>query len=100
MYTVPGHAVDDRIYLIRRGRVRSEHEVPRSERERARLLEMVEDVFNPSERDSAQLPSHEVDELLLLSSWFRRFPKELDRSRAASAYVAEQPFVGVRQLTA
>ena len=100
VYTVPGYNGDDRIYLIRRGRVRAEHELPRSDQERARLLEMVEDVFNPSERESAQLPSHEIDELLLLSSWFRRFPKELARSRAASAFVAEQPTHEVRQRTA
>jgi len=58
-----------------------------------RLLEMVESVFNPTERDTAQVPSHEVDELLLLSSWFRRFPAELGRSRAASAFVAEPPLL-------
>jgi hypothetical protein len=52
---------------------------------------MVESVFSPVERDTAQVPSHEIDELLLLSSWFRRFPAELARSRAASAYVAEPP---------
>jgi hypothetical protein len=27
-----------------------------------------------------QVPSHEIDELLLLSSWFRRFPEELGRT--------------------
>ena len=91
VYTVPGHDGDDRVYLIRRGRVRGEYDVPRTDRERARLLEMVESVFAPVERDSAQVPSHEVDELLLLSSWFRRFPAELARSRAASAYAAEPP---------
>ena len=62
--------------------------MPRSEHERVRLLEMVEDVFSPVERDSAQVPSHEVDELLLLSSWFRRFPDELARSRQAAEFVA------------
>ena len=56
-----------------------------------RLLEMVEDVFNPTERDTAQVPSHEIDELLLLSSWFRRFPAELERSRAAKEFVADPP---------
>jgi hypothetical protein len=65
--------------------------MPRSEHERIRLLEMVESVFGPVERDSTQVPSHEVDELLLLSSWFRRFPAELARSRGASAFVAEPP---------
>ena len=100
VYTVPGYNGDDRIYLIRRGRVRDERAIPRSDEERSRLAEMVEDVFNPSERDSAQLPSHEVDELLLLSSWFRRFPKELDRSTAASAFNGATPFAEGRQLTA
>jgi excinuclease ABC subunit C len=91
VYTVPGHDGDDRIYLIRRGRVRGEYQMPRSERDRIRLLEMVESVFNPVERDTAQVPSHEVDELLLLSSWFRRFPDELERSCAASRFVQEPP---------
>jgi excinuclease ABC subunit C len=91
VYTVPGHDGDDRLYLIRRGRVRGEYTIPRSEQDRIRLLEMVEQVFNPVERDSAQVPSHEVDELLLLSSWFRRFPHELGRSREAKAFVAEPP---------
>ena len=100
VYTVPGFNGEDRVYLIRRGRVRSEHEIPRSDQERTRLVEMVEGVFNPAQRDSAQLPSHEVDELLLLSSWFRRFPEELARSSAASAFIAGQSFPEVRQLTA
>jgi excinuclease ABC subunit C len=91
VYTVPGHEGDDRVYLIRRGRVRGEYAMPRSERERIELLEMVENVFDPIERDSAQVPSHEIDELLILSSWFRRFPAELARSRGASAFVAEPP---------
>jgi excinuclease ABC subunit C len=91
VYTVPGHEGDDRVYLIRRGRVRGEYAMPRSERQRIELLEMVQNVFDPVERDTAQVPSHEIDELLLLSSWFRRFPAELARSRGASAFVAEPP---------
>jgi excinuclease ABC subunit C len=91
VYTVPGHAGDDRVYLIRRGRVRAEYAMPRSEQDRARLFEMIDDVFSPAERDSAQVPSHEVDELLLLSSWFRRFPAELARSRQAREFVEAPP---------
>lgn len=89
VYTVPGFEGDDRIYLIRRGRVRGEYEIPRNESDRVRLLEMVEDVFNPVDRDTAQVPAHEIDELLLLSSWFRRFPVELTRSRQARAFAAQ-----------
>lgn len=91
VYVVPGHEGDDRVYLIRRGRVRGEYVMPRSERERGALLEMVEDIFNPADRDTAQVPSHEVDELLLLSSWFRRFPDEMGRVRQAAAFVEAPP---------
>jgi excinuclease ABC subunit C len=91
VYTVPGHDGEDRLYLIRRGRVRGEYPLPRSEQDRARLLDVVDDVFNPAERDTSQVPSHEVDELLLLSSWFRRFPAELARSRHAAEFAAAPP---------
>jgi len=91
IYQVPGHGGDDRVYLIRRGRVRGEYPLPRSAPEQAALRAMVEDVFNSSERDLSQVPSHEVDELLLLSSWFRRFPGELGHARPAASYVPELP---------
>jgi excinuclease ABC subunit C len=94
VYTVPGHDGDDRVYLIRRGRVRGEHTIPRSEQDRLRLLEMVEGVFSPAEHHTAQIPSHEVDELLLLSSWFRRFPAELARSRQAREFLSAPPPLG------
>ncbi len=88
VYTVPGHEGDDRVYLIRRGRVRGETPVPRTDAERVQLVEMLTSVFEPVERDTSQVPSHEIDELLLLSSWFRRFPVELERSQPHKAFVA------------
>ena len=48
-----------------------------------RLLGVIDEVFTPVERNTAQIPTHEIDELLLLSSWFRRFPGELERTSAA-----------------
>jgi excinuclease ABC subunit C len=81
VYTVPGHEGADRVYLIRRGRVRAELNEPRTPAERSRLSEMIVDIFGTYERASAQIPTHEIDELLLLSTWFRRFPSELDRTR-------------------
>jgi excinuclease ABC subunit C len=47
------------------------------------MMAMIDDVFSPVERDTGQIPTHEIDELLLLSSWFRRFPAELERTSAA-----------------
>ena len=54
----------------------------------ASLDGMIDDVFTPVEREPAQIPTHEIDELLLLSSWFRRFPEELERTSASAGVVA------------
>jgi excinuclease ABC subunit C len=87
VYPVPGHEGDDRVYLIRRGRVRAEQPAPRTARERRALARLVEDVYGAAERESAQVPTHEIDELLLLSSWFRRFPDELERTERPPSIV-------------
>ena len=84
VYHVPGHGGDDRVYLIRRGRVRSEHAAPTCPKSRAALQSATDEVFGSVERESATVPSHEIDELLLLSSWFRRFPAELERTEKHS----------------
>ena len=83
VYTVPGHEGADRVYLIRRGRVRAELDRPATPADAARLLGLIDEVFTPIERNTSQIPTHEIDELLLLSSWFRRFPSELERTSAA-----------------
>jgi excinuclease ABC subunit C len=82
VYPVAGHDGEDRVYVIRRGRVRAELPAPRTVRERARLRRTVAEVFDRTEHKGAQIPTHEIDELLLLSSWFRRFPAELRRTTA------------------
>jgi len=81
-YSVPGHDGDDRIYLVRRGRVRAEAPMPKTAADAASLAGLIDQVFTPVERATAQIPTHEIDELLLLSSWFRRFPAELERTSA------------------
>ena len=86
VYTVPGVDGDDRVYVIRRGQVRAEEPAPRCRQDRSRIRELVEDVFRSTERPSASIPTHEIDELLLLSSWFRRFPKELERTEGAEQW--------------
>src|SRR5882762_5454903 len=68
VYTVPGHEGDDRVYLIRRGVVRAELGKPKSSRDRRSMKQLVEDIFSPEDKPStAQVPTHEIDELLLLS---------------------------------
>jgi len=81
LYTVQGHEGDDRLYLIRRGRVRAEVPAPKTARDRRSLDELVQSVYSAPEKKSSSVPTHEIDELLLLSSWFRRNPGELDNTR-------------------
>jgi excinuclease ABC subunit C len=85
VYTVPGYDGQDRVYLVRRGRVRAELDRPATAADATRLLGLIEEIFTPAERNTAQIPTHEIDELLLLSSWFRRFPGELERTSAAGS---------------
>src|SRR5438128_7457742 len=81
VYTVPGHEGEDKVYLIRRGVVRAEVAKPRSSKDRRTMRQLVEDIFSQPVTPTAQVPTHEIDELLLLSSWFRRFPAEMKRTR-------------------
>ena len=83
VYTVPGVDGPDRVYVIRRGRVRGEMNAPASAEEVALLNRLLDEAFADAV-DGLQVPAHEVDELLLLSSWFRRNPRELDRTRPVS----------------
>ncbi|HVX38797.1 MAG TPA: UvrB/UvrC motif-containing protein [Gemmatimonadaceae bacterium] len=85
VYTVPGFDGDDRVYLIRRGCVRGEATRPRTPAEAVRLMGLIDEVYSPASQIGGQIPTHEIDELLLLSSWFRRFPEELERTSASSA---------------
>ncbi len=84
VYTVPGHEGDDRVYVVKRGVVRAELEKPRSSWQRTKMKRLVEDIFGHGEKLSTVIPTHEIDELLLLSSWFRRFPDEMGRTRQVS----------------
>ena len=84
VYTVPGHEGEDKVYLIRRGVVRAELSKPKSSKDRRTMKQLVDDIFSQPQSASSQVPTHEIDELLLLSSWFRRFPKEMKRTRQVS----------------
>ena len=48
------------------------------------MKQLVQDIFSPEDKPTAQVPTHEIDELLRLSSWFRRFPTEMRRTKQVS----------------
>lgn len=82
-YTVAGVDGDDRVYLIRRGVVREELPAPASRRDRAALEAAAQRVAADVPVTGARaIPRHEVDELLVIASWFRTHPEELSRTES------------------
>ena len=81
-YTVPDARGDDRVYAIRRGCVRAEAPAPTTPIERAAWDARVAELFGSGVRGPRTVPGHEVDEVILVAGWFRKYPKELDRTVA------------------
>ncbi|MEO6778808.1 MAG: UvrB/UvrC motif-containing protein [Gemmatimonadaceae bacterium] len=80
VYNVTGCDGRDRSYVIRRGVVRAELETPRNRRDRTAMRRLVDDIFGDKAAQGSAVPTHEIDELLLLSSWFRKYPGEMERA--------------------
>jgi hypothetical protein len=58
---------------------------PRTASQKAKLKKLASDIFGtPTEKPALSVPTHEIDELLLLSSWFRRFPAEMTKTMQVS----------------
>lgn len=79
-YTVPGTDGDDRVYLVRRGSVRRELPAPRSRSERLKLDRIAREIYETPEADGTMVSKRKVEEILLLSHWFRTRPAELQRT--------------------
>ncbi len=89
LYRVPGFAGDDRIYLIRRGRIRRDYAYPKSKRDRSRVSKAVGDVYRSVERGPAALQPHEAAEILLVARWFELRPRELERTVTPQRWLEE-----------
>lgn len=85
-YPVSGFGGDDRIYLIRRGTVRAELTAPRSTAERLALARRAETIFGPEESAGGAPRPHEIEEILLLTAWFRGHPSELSRTLSPDTF--------------
>lgn len=81
LYDVEGCDGRNRTYIIRRGVVRAELDTPRTRRERTAMRRLVDEIFGQTVPRTGSIPTHEIDELLLLSSWFRKFPGEMERAQ-------------------
>ena len=79
-YVVPGTDGDDRVYFVRRGTVRGELPLPRTRAEKKRLERVAEEVFGAPEAQGTMVSKRKVEEILLLSHWFRTRPEEMERT--------------------
>jgi excinuclease ABC subunit C len=80
VYPVEGFGGEDKVYLVRRGTVRAEVAAPRTTPERLALGRRIDEVYGPGEPGRAPVRMHEIDEILLVSAWFRRRPEELAKT--------------------
>jgi len=80
-YHVPGVEGDDRVYLIRRGVVHADIPAPRSSADETELDSRARQLFAGRVESKAAVPAHDIDELLVVSSWFRAHPAELEHTR-------------------
>lgn len=87
VYLVPGHGGEDRFYLVRRGVVRHDCPAPRAPDEWSHFQARVREVFRTPGAAAGVVPSHEVDELLLVTSWFSTRPEELGATVAPSTFL-------------
>ncbi|MBT8337782.1 MAG: nuclease [Gemmatimonadetes bacterium] len=92
VYRVPGHRGDDRVHLIRGGRLRDTLPHPKSRAARERVAGRVDAVFGAFEPGPGGLSPHEAAEILLVARWFRLRPDELSRTRSPQDWLtAKRP---------
>ena len=71
---------DDRVYLVRHGIVRAEAPWPRTPLERQAFAAEIARHAAPEESAPAARTAPEMDQLLLVMSWFRRYPEEYEQT--------------------
>jgi excinuclease ABC subunit C len=89
IYRVPGFRGDDRVYIIRRGRIRKTLPHPKSAKARARVADQIESTFAELDMGPAGLRSEEAAEILLIAQWFRLRPRERKRTTPPDRWFAE-----------
>lgn len=89
VYRVPGFKGDDRLYLIRSGRIRREMPHPKSATARERAVRTVEEVYGEAEPGPAALEPEDAAEILLVAQWFRLHPRERRRAAAPDEWLAD-----------
>ncbi len=90
IYRVPGFRGDDRVYLIRRGRIRKTLPHPKSVKARARVADEIDMIFSELDTGPAGLRPEEAAEILLIAQWFRLRPRERQRTMPPDRWLSEK----------
>ncbi len=80
VYRVPGFRGADRLYLLRRGRIRKEMAHPKSRRARERVAAAIREVYSESDPGPRGMAPEDAAEILLIAQWFRLRPRERGRT--------------------
>jgi len=97
LYRVPGFKGDDRLYLIRKGRIRDEIPYPRSSKERGRVAARVERVFGEADPGPEALTPEAAAEILLVARWFKLRKKERKRTMRPKKWLETRRFSSRRR---
>lgn len=90
LYRVPGFRGEDRLYLLRRGRVREEVPYPKTAAARAEVRAVVEDVYRRREPTPRALEREEAAEILFVAAWFRGRKRELRRTKSPKDWLDDR----------
>ena len=90
VYRVPGFAGDDRIYLIRRGRIRRQLQHPKGREGREAVARAIDEVYGEIDLGPGALAPQEAAEILLVARWFRLKPKEFKRATLPDVWLREK----------
>ena len=80
VYKVPGQDGENRLYLIRQGRVLEDYPVPKTRSERDFTNRRVREVFSSAKLPLTALEPLVAAEILLVARWFRLNPAERGRT--------------------
>ena len=98
VYKIPGKDGEDRIYLIRQGRVQEDHPVPRNRAERDFTNQRVQEVYGAARLPLTALEPLVAAEILLVAKWFRLNPAERGRTIKAERWLQPtRPLPGRRR---
>jgi excinuclease ABC subunit C len=90
IYRIPGYRGDDRIYLIKKGRIRGSMAHPKDRRARARVARGVEEVYGELDPGPLGLEPEDYAEILLVAQWFRLRPKERRRTMRPARWMGQR----------